>query len=66
MKLCKTEIGTNEKIDQVMRDVATLMDWANADAEHAMEKDAHQCAKEDRARAAKLLRIMHLLNQCRR
>lgn len=63
MRLSET---TNGKLREVMAEVQTLINWAQADAEHAAENDAPDTAEDDRYRVKLLLGALKLLEGCQR
>lgn len=63
---CHTYETTNEAIDKVSGKIRELIDWAEADAEHAAENDANDTARDDRRRARNLKRALAIIENCRR
>lgn len=62
----QTSETTNGKLDEVIKEIDVLIDWALADAEHAAEHDAEETSADDRMRAANLKLAKQLLQDCRR
>ena len=63
MRLAET---TNGKLSDVKAGVATLIEWADADAEHSAENDAKGVATDDKRRARNLRAALDLLDRCYR
>lgn len=57
---------TNEKLEHVQAEIKILIQWAEADAEHAAENDAPYTSRDDKIRARILHRALALLDTCRR
>lgn len=57
---------TNGKLAEVMAEVRVLLDWAQADAEHAAENDAPDTAADDLYRVSMLRGALKLLEGCTR
>jgi hypothetical protein len=57
---------TNGKLAEAMAMIRTMIEWAEADAEHATENDAPDTAADDRYRALHLRRALKLLEECHR
>lgn len=63
---CKTAETTNARLAEVRRSVTELIEWAEADAQHARESDAPETAEDDVTRANQLRTVLHLLEECDR
>ncbi len=63
MRLADT---TNGQIGIVAAGVRQLIEWAEADAEHAAENGAPGTAKDDRRRARNLRKALALIEACQR
>lgn len=57
---------TNGALENVKSLVRGLIQWADADAQHASENDARYTAKDDFQRATILRKVLKLLEQCER
>jgi len=57
---------TNEKVNQVLAEINTLILWAEADADQSQESGAKDQERADRARAAILRKAHGLVAKCRR
>lgn len=55
---------TNGKLAKVRDDVLELIEWADADSQHARENDAPETAKDDERRAKTLRKVNALLGEC--
>jgi hypothetical protein len=62
----RTYATTNARLAEVIAMVNELIDWAEADAEHALDNDAPDTARDDRRRAKTLRRARELLKACER
>lgn len=62
-RTCET---TNGLLAITLTHVDRLIEWADADAEHAYECDAFDTAKDDRRRAKTLRKARDLIAQCER
>jgi hypothetical protein len=62
----RTYETTNAKIASVLAEVNVLIEWAEADAQHAKENGASDTAKDDRRRARNLKRARFLIAHCER
>ncbi len=57
---------TNGKLTEVLIEVHTLIGWAEADAEQSLDDGAPDQARNDKARATKLRKVLKLLSECER
>jgi hypothetical protein len=63
MRLAET---TNGRLIETRKQIDQLVEWADADADHAEDNDAPSTAKDDRRRARKLRKARALLDECLR
>jgi hypothetical protein len=57
---------TNGKLAEVKAAISELIEWADADEEHARENDAPDTARDDHRRGTALRKALKLLNDCER
>lgn len=57
---------TNGRIDKVLASIATLIEWAESDAQHAAESGAPATARDDRRRLRDLVKAEALIERCKR
>ena len=62
----RTYATTNERLHEALEIVTELIDWAEADFEHAEESDAPDTAEDDRQRVRLLKQARKLLMDCER
>jgi hypothetical protein len=57
---------TNAALARVEADLDQLIQWAEADACHAMDNDAYDTARDDERRVRALVKARDLLKECYR
>lgn len=66
MSGCKDYATTNARVDEALAIVEELIEWADADAEHAHDNGARDTERDDRRRSNILVRVRALLRDCKR
>lgn len=57
---------TNAKLAELKTSISELIDWADADEQHARENDAAETARDDHRRGTALRQALKLLTSCER
>jgi hypothetical protein len=57
---------TNGRLSKVAESIAELIQWADADEQHARDNDATETARDDHRRGTALRKALALIKDCER